>query len=395
MLRRFLQRIAGRSLPSDDEIARELQDHLDLDAESLVAAAKVAPNGARRAAQRRFGNVVGVNEAVREVWHWTWLEQLTQDLRHTARALVRSPAYSIAIVATLAMGIGAAAAMYSLSEAIHTPFPRLPQDKLLWLTLSNPSCTPDCTELSPAALVALGTRAPSMTAIGVSRWSSALRSGEGSVLTQGYQVSPKTFDLIGAPFALGRNFPSGAATPGGPGIVILSYKLWHDRFAASRGVLDSLITIGGKAYTVIGVLDRDVIFPMAADMYTPFVLSPGAASDYGARSVEVFARLAAGATLATARTEARTIGAQLARESPRTDSAWVMSARPIADYHTDDLSVIVRISAIAALLVFLAACMSAANLALSRLAGRRHELALRAALGVRRWRLARHLLTEA
>jgi putative ABC transport system permease protein len=315
-------------------------------------------------------------------------------VRHGARALLRSPAYSIAIVTTLAMGIGAAAAMYSLSNAIHTPFPRLPQDKLLWITWSNPSCMPDCTELSPAALVALGERAPSMTAIGVSRWNSALRSGEGSALVQGYQVSPKAFDVIGAPFALGHNFPASAATPGGPGVVILSYQFWHDRFAASRGVLDTVITVGGKAYTVVGVLDRDVIFPMAADMYTPLALTAASASDYG-RSVEIFARLATGATLATARTEARTIGGQLARESLSRDSGWVMAARPIAEYHTDDLSIIVRISAIAALLVFLAACMSAANLALSRLAARRHELALRTALGIGRWRLARHLLTEA
>ncbi len=397
MLRRFLQRVTGRRSPSDEEIARELQDHLDLDAESLaksLAAASVARNGAAFAAKRRFGNVGGVSEAVHDVWHWAWLEQLAQDVRHGARALARSPAYSVAIAVTLAMGIGAAAAMYSLSNAIHTPFPRLPQDKLLWITLSNPSCVPDCTELSPAALVALGKRAPSMTAIGVSRWSPALRSGEGSALAQGYQVSPNAFGVIGAPFVLGRDFPAGAATPGGPGVVILSYQFWHDRLAASRGVLDSSITLGGRAYTVVGVLDKDVIFPMAADFYAPLALTAASASQYE-RSLEVFARLATGATLATARAQARTIGEQLARESPSADSGWSMSARPIAEYHTDDLFILVRISQTAALLVFLAACMSAANLTLSRLAARRHELALRTALGVGRWRLARHLLTEA
>jgi putative ABC transport system permease protein len=394
-MRRLLQRLTGRTSPSDDEIARELQDHLDLDAESLAKSGNDLPNAAHFAARRRFGNVTGVGEAVHGVWHWAWLEQVTQDVRHGARALARSPAYSIAIVVTLAMGIGAAAAMYSLSDAIHTPFPRLPQDKLMWITYSNPACTPDCTEVSPPGLIALGSRAPSMSAIGVAGWNPALRAGQGSEMVDGYQVSPNTFDVIGAPFALGRGFPAAAAAERGAAVTVLSYKFWHDRFGASRGVLDSVITLDGTAYTVTGVLAEDVVFPQATDVYAPLVLPPGAEARYGARYLQVFARRAPGATLATARAEANTIGAQLAREAPRSDSGWVMSARPIADYHTDDLAILVRISGIAALLVFLAACMSAANLALSRIAARRHELALRSALGVRRWRLARHLLTEA
>jgi predicted permease len=111
--------------------------------------------------------------------------------------------------------------------------------------------------------------------------------------------------------------------------------------------------------------------------------------------LDAFARLADGATIDKAAVEVKTINAQLAQESPKTDSGWVLRARPIADYHTDDVAILDNIAGSAALLVFLAACMSAANLALARLSGRRHELALRAALGVRRSRLARHLLTEA
>src|SRR5579862_758554 len=113
-MRRFLQRLTGRPSPSDDEIARELRGHLDLDAESLAAAENGAPNDARFAARRRFGNVGGVSESVRDVWHWAWREQLAQDVRHGARAFVRSSAYGLAIVVTLVMSIGSAAAMYSL-----------------------------------------------------------------------------------------------------------------------------------------------------------------------------------------------------------------------------------------------------------------------------------------
>ncbi|HEX8944525.1 MAG TPA: FtsX-like permease family protein, partial [Gemmatimonadaceae bacterium] len=169
----------------------------------------------------------------------------------------------------------------------------------------------------------------------------------------------------------------------------------HDRFGARPSVLDSVITLGGEPYTVVGVLAKDVVFPTAGDVYAPIVPETNAATDYGSRNLALFARLTPNATLASANAEARTISAQLGRESPKTDSAWTLAVRPIVQFHTDDVVVIERIAGVAVLLVFLAACMSAANLALSRMASRRNELALRAALGVRRWRLARHLLTEA
>src|SRR6185503_4931652 len=384
MLRRAIARLRKRGAPSDDEIARELRDHLELDAESFVSSG-AAPD-ARFLAQRRFGNMTNVSEAVRDVWRWTWLEQLAQDLRHGVRAIAHSPLYAAAVVITLAMGIGAASSVYSLSRAIHNPFPRLPSDRLLSITHSTASCPTECTEVSPAALAALRTRAPSIIAIGAANSRLALRTANGSEPLSGYAVSPNTFEAIDAPFAAGRGFSKDAGQPDAPKFVVLSYDFWQRRFGGSRGVIDSTITLGERPFTVTGVLAKDVVFPTAADAYTPFVLGAGDRSNYGARQYAVFARIAPGATFATAVAEVNTVGQQLARESPRTDSGWVLRARPIATYHTDDVSILVQISGIAALLVFLAACMSAANLALSRLATRRHELALRTALGVRRAR---------
>src|SRR6185312_13841918 len=348
--------------PNDDEIDRELRDHLELDAEALGAAADP-----RSAARRRFGNVTGIGESVREVWRWAWLEQLEQDARHGWRALIRSPAYSGAVVITLALGVGAGAAMFSFSEAIHRPFPQLAQDRLVWITQRSATC-PDCDEVSPAALAAMRARARSIQPIGVAGWRTSLGTAEGSEMLSGFEVSPNAFTLIGAPFALGRGFAA---------------------------VLDSAITIGGKARTVVGVLGKDIVFPMGADAYAPLPFNAADAQNYGARSLNAFARLTPGATIDAARAEAATVAAELARESPKTDSGWALAVRPITRYHTDDIVIIERIAGIAALLVFLAACMSAANLALSRITARRGELALRGALGVGRWRLARHLLTEA
>jgi putative ABC transport system permease protein len=393
MLRQWFVRLTMRR-PSDAEIARELHDHLDLDAEALSQSRRVMAANAHDAARRRFGNVGGIGESVHDVWRWIWLEQLAQDARHGVRALARSPAYTIAVTVTLALGIGAGASTFSLSEAIHRPFPQLPGDRLLSIVQRSANC-PECNSSSPAALFALRTRAHSMAAVATASSRMTLRTASASEIVAGVQLSANALAVVGAPFALGHGFAAAADRPNAAPTTILAYKFWQEHFASSRGVLDSIIVLGGVAHTVIGVLGRDVVFPEAADVYTPLVLAPESASNYGARYLELFARLTPGASVASAAAEARTIGAQLARESPKTDSGWVLTARPIARYHTDDVVLLEKISSLAALLVFLAACMSAANLALSRTAARRNELALRAALGVRRWRLARHLLTEA
>jgi len=323
------------------------------------------------------------------------LEQLEQDVRHGLRAMVRSPAYSVAIVVTLAMGIGASTTAYTLSRAIHSPFPQLPQRKLLWITYGNAQCGVDCTQLSPAAFAALQQRAPSITAIGTYNWGTGLRGTEGTESVKGFVVSANTWSVIGARFAAGHGFPRGAGAEGGPRFVVLSYDFWHRRFNASPRVIDSVITLGEQPHTVVGVLAKGVVFPMAGDVYWPFQPKAADANDHASRYLGVFARLADGATIDRAAAEVNTINAQLVRASPATDSGWVLRARPIDQYHTDDVALLDDIAEAAVLLVFLAACMSGANLALARLSVRRQELALRAALGVRRWRLARHLLTEA
>lgn len=393
MLRSWFMRLTGHRPPSDAEIQRELADHLDCDAAAMERSGRAAPSAARELARRRFGNLGGVGESVHDVWHWVWLEQLAQDARHGLRALVRSPAYSIAITITLALGIAAAAVTFSLSDAIRRPFPQLRQDRLLWITQRSAEC-PACNQTSPAALIALQTRAASLVPFAAATWRTTLRTTDGSEIVDGFTVSPRSFAALATPFALGHGFAADAGEPSASPSAVLSYRFWHDRFAGSPSVLDSVITLGGAPYTVVGVLAKDVVFPTATDVYAPIVLTPAAATNYGSRNFELFAALAPGATFDAARAEVHTVGAQLARESPKTDSGWVLDARPISAYHTDDVVVLEQISGIAAVLVFLAACMSAANLALSRVETRRNELALRAALGVRRWRLARHLLTE-
>jgi putative ABC transport system permease protein len=385
------RRLTNRRGPTDDEIARELQDHLDLEAKELAASGASDPvHGARRA----FGNATYLGESVRDVWRWAWLEQLLQDVRHGARALRRSPAYTVAAVVTLAVGIGATTTVFSMSDALlQRPFPLLRQNSLVWIVQRSKSC-PTCDNASAAAFSALQTAHTLNGVVAATQWRTALRLGSGSELVEGYRVSPATFQVIGAPFALGRGFRAEEGEPNGANVVVISYSLWRDRLGGSRGVLDSSLVIAGKPYRVVGVLADHVVFPTASGLYAPLVLPPNAAADNSSRYLDIFARLAPNATVADARREAAVISARLDAESPPTERGWSVVPRPLKEFHSDDVKIFVDIAIISALLVLLAATVSVANLALARASVRRHELTLRAALGGRRGRLLRHLLVE-
>lgn len=207
MFSRIIARLLGRGAPTDAEIERELRDHLELDAEELASDTGLGATDARFAARRRFGNVSNARDAARDVWHWSWIEQMEQDIRHGLRAIRRSPVYGAAVTLTLAMGVGAGTTAYTISRAVHDPFPALAQDRLLWIAEHNAPCGVDCTELSPAAFVALQKRAPSMHVIGTYSMRAALRGPSGSEMTSGFAVSPETWSVIGARFAAGHPRP--------------------------------------------------------------------------------------------------------------------------------------------------------------------------------------------
>lgn len=384
--------------PGDDEIRREIADHLELEAED-VARYGAGGGEATATAHRHFGNTTFVAEEMRAIWHPTWIEQLVQDLRHGVRGLRHSPAYTLTATITLALGIGASTAVFSLGDhVLERPFPQLPENELVWIVQRSPHECPTCDNASPASLIALRERATTLSAVGAAQLWRASLNGHGddpSDLVNGYRVTPNLLSLAAVPFALGTGFSRDAGAPGRDGVAILSYDYWHQRFNGSRGVLDSTIMLDGAPRRVVGVLANGIAFPEAVDVYTPLVLTAADANNHASRYLDLFGRLAAGATVADAQREGARIGMQMARESPKTDAGWVLLPRPINAFHNDDTIMLVRIFAVAVALVLVAACVSTANLSLARTSARRREMALRAALGGRRGRLARHLLTEA
>ena len=176
MLRRLLR--LGRH-PSDADIARELRDHLDLEAEELARRANAADASDR--ARRRFGNPTFVAETVRDVWRFAWVDQLGQDLRHAWRGLRRSPVYAVSATLTLSLGVGAVVAVFGMVDPIiDRPYPTLPEDRLVWISQPSQRC-PTCDDVSPAAFHALRERHGTLQAVAATtHWRTSLRGGNGS-----------------------------------------------------------------------------------------------------------------------------------------------------------------------------------------------------------------------
>jgi predicted permease len=391
----MLRRLVGFvRRPSDREIARELRDHLELEAEELARGGSRADAADR--ARRRLGNPTVTAETVRDIWRIPSLDQLGQDLRHAWRGLRRSPVYAISAILTLSLGVGAVVAVFGMADPIIShPYPSLPQDRLIYITQPSKPC-PTCEEVSPAAFSALRQRNRSLAEVAATAmWRTSLRTPDGSDIVDGHRASANLFRAISAPFALGGGFPLDADEPGRPHTAVLSYAFWRERFHGSRGVLDSTITLGNEPYTVVGILAPHVIFPTDAGVYAPLVFTPEQLADHGSRYLAVFGRLKDGATLDAAAAEARTIAGQLALEFPGTDSLSTLSVQPLRAFHTTDVKILLLVFGIAATLVLVAACVSLANLGFARLTARRRDIALRAALGGRTLRIARHLLAEA
>src|SRR6185437_2961722 len=384
--------------PTSDEIARELRDHLELEAQE-IGARGVDATTAAALAHRRFGNVTLALENVRAEWRVGWIDQLSRDVRHGLRGLRRSPVYTITAATTLALGIGASVAVFSLGyHVLERPFPLFPQDRLVWIVQRSPRQCPTCDKASPGAYEALREHTASLSAVGAAQlWRATLRGSgeEPSNLVHGYLVTANLFRLVAAPFALGRDFPTDADRAGRSGVAVLTYDFWQRRFHGSRGVLDSTIMLDGNPRRVVGVLARHVVFPTESQFYLPLVLTAADANEHASRYLDIFARLAPGATVAGAQREAAVLSARLATEYPRPNADWQLVPLPLRSFHTDGVALLVRIFAVAAALVLLAACVSVANLALARTSARRREVALRAALGGQRGRLVRTLLVEA
>ena len=379
----------------DADLAEEMRFHIERETQANMARG-MSPDAARRAARLTFGSVDAAQETAREERPGATVFEMLRDIRFGARLLRKSPLFGLTAVALVALGIGAATAIFSVAYGVMLrPLPFREPDRLvsIWLERHSERNYPAAADAIDLRGLPVFTDVALVRKVNLNLVGACAQGGCEPQRLQGARVGTNLLSILGVSPALGRAFTADEGQAGRDNVVLLSDALWRGRFDADPDIVGRQIRLDGSLRTIVGVMDADFRYPSAEfQAWVPLVVPPGELTRANVENYNVVARLAAGRTIAQARDAATALARRLAARGVNVRTGFIVDS--MLDDATRDVRPILTMLLAAVALLLAIACLNLSSLFGARASARRGELAVRLALGATRSRLIAQTVAE-